>query len=313
MHKLKHSYSFLYLPEDQARTRELRVPRWALLLSGGALSLVAALAIAYLFGLTQGASWMPGGSQLVQENQHLRTEVRLLEGQVNYLRADLQEVFEMQRLVAQAVDLEPMDPETFEAGVGGRAPLRLHNQEIPDLAAGRPGEQAELQQELDKLLRQAKIQRQGFQAILDTLTMRSVARNQIPSIRPCDTGWLSSRFGIRKDPFTGRQAFHRGIDFSVPVGSPVRVAGDGVVVAVQQQRGLGKVIKVEHGGDVVTVYAHLNKALVKKGQKVTRGDLIAESGNSGRSTAPHLHYEIRIGGRAVNPITYILDSYSSRN
>ena len=91
------------------------------------------------------------------------------------------------------------------------------------------------------------------------------------------------------------------------------MAGDGVVVAVQQQRGLGKVIKVEHGGDVLTVYAHLNKALVKKGQKVVRGDLIAESGNSGRSTAPHLHYEIRIGGRAVNPIAYILDSYSSRN
>ena len=313
MLKLKHSYSFLYMPDDHARTRELRVPRWTILISGGALCLVAVLAVAYIFGLTQGASWMPGGSQLVQENRHLRTEVQMLEGQVNYLRADLQEVFEMQRLVAQAVDLEPMDPETFEAGIGGRAPLKLHNQEIPELAAGMPGEQAELQQELDKLLRQAKIQRQGFQAILDTMTMRSVARNQIPSIRPCDTGWLSSRFGIRKDPFTGRQVFHRGIDFSLPVGSAVRVAGDGVVVAVQQQRGLGKVIKIDHGNDVMTVYAHLNKALVKKGQKVRRGDLIAESGNSGRSTAPHLHYEIRIGGRAVNPITYILDSYAARN
>jgi murein DD-endopeptidase MepM/ murein hydrolase activator NlpD len=118
---------------------------------------------------------------------------------------------------------------------------------------------------------------------------------------------------MRTDPFTGKQAFHRGIDFSLPVGSPVRVTGDGVVTSVQRQRGLGNVIKIDHGDGVTTVYAHLHKILAEKGQKVARGEIIAESGNTGRSTAPHLHYEIRINGRAVNPLGHILDSYASRD
>jgi len=149
-------------------------------------------------------------------------------------------------------------------------------------------------------------------AMLDTLTDRETVRGRIPSIRPLDTGWISSRFGFRNDPFTTKQTFHRGLDFSTPVGTPVRVTGDGVVQAVQQQRGFGKVIKVDHGDGIVTVYAHLDEALVKKGAKVARGDVIARSGNSGRSSAPHLHYEIRVSSRPVNPLSYILDSYASR-
>jgi murein DD-endopeptidase MepM/ murein hydrolase activator NlpD len=97
------------------------------------------------------------------------------------------------------------------------------------------------------------------------------------------------------------------------VGTPVRVTGDGVVQAVQQQRGFGKVVKIDHGDGVVTVYAHLDATLVKKGARVSRGDIIAHSGNSGRSSAPHLHYEVRIGGRPVNPLSYILDSYAARD
>ena len=163
------------------------------------------------------------------------------------------------------------------------------------------------------MLRQAKIQRQGYLAMLDTLSTRAQIRQKIPSIRPTDIGWMSSRFGFRIDPFTEKQTFHRGLDFSVPVGTPVRVTGRGVVLAVQQQRGFGRVIKVDHGNDVVTVYAHLDEALVKKGDHVSRGDIIAKSGNSGRSSAPHLHYEIRIGSRPVNPLSYILDSFAARD
>jgi murein DD-endopeptidase MepM/ murein hydrolase activator NlpD len=167
--------------------------------------------------------------------------------------------------------------------------------------------------DLDQMLRQARIQRQGYLAMLDTLSARDAVRRHIPSIRPTDIGWMSSRFGFRTDPFTGNQTFHRGLDFSVPLGTEVRVTGDGTVLAVQQQRGFGRVVKIDHGQGVVTVYAHLDQALVKKGDRVSRGDIIAKSGNSGRSSAPHLHYEIRIGGRPVNPRSYILDSYAARD
>ena len=162
------------------------------------------------------------------------------------------------------------------------------------------------------MLRQAKIQRQGYLAMIDTLSAREVVRAHIPSIRPTDIGWMSSRFGFRTDPFTAKQTFHRGLDFSVPVGTGVRVTGDGIVIAVQQQRGFGRVIKVDHGNGVITVYAHLSEQLVESGEGVKRGQVIAKSGNTGRSSAPHLHYEIRLWDRPVNPLTYILDSYAAR-
>jgi len=148
--------------------------------------------------------------------------------------------------------------------------------------------------------------------VLDTLAARGSVRAHLPSIRPTDTGWLSSRFGFRPDPFTGKEIFHRGLDFAVPRGTEVRCTGDGLVAAVQNQRGFGRVVKIDHGNGVQTVYAHLSEPLVKKGQRVQRGAIIARSGNTGRSTAPHLHYEIRVAGHPVNPLTYILDSYATR-
>jgi murein DD-endopeptidase MepM/ murein hydrolase activator NlpD len=85
-----------------------------------------------------------------------------------------------------------------------------------------------------------------------------------------------------------------------------------VVRTVEKQRGLGRLVKIDHGGNVMTVYAHLHEARVARGDRVARGQVVALSGNSGRSTAPHLHYEVRLGGRTVNPLTYILDTYADR-
>jgi murein DD-endopeptidase MepM/ murein hydrolase activator NlpD len=221
-------------------------------------------------------------------------------------------VREFQNMMAAAIDLPVIDEETFSAGVGGRNHLDYADAEMPafEFEEGIPAE--DLGDDLQLMLRQARIQKQGYMAMLDTLNTRAVVRGKIPSIRPTDTGWLSSRFGFRKDPFTEKQTFHRGLDFSVPLGTPVRVTGDGVILAVQQQRGFGRVIKVDHGGGVVTVYAHLDQQLVKKGDKVSRGDVIGKSGSTGRSSAPHLHYEIRVSNRPVNPLAYILDSYATR-
>jgi murein DD-endopeptidase MepM/ murein hydrolase activator NlpD len=123
---------------------------------------------------------------------------------------------------------------------------------------------------------------------------------------------LSSSYGRRRDPFTGKSRFHHGIDYSVPLGTPVRATAAGVVASMKNEAGLGKVVKIDHGNGVVTVYAHLSAWTVKSGQRVERGDVIARSGNTGRSTAPHLHYEVRVSGRHVNPVPYVLDSYAVR-
>jgi murein DD-endopeptidase MepM/ murein hydrolase activator NlpD len=310
--KLKKSYTFLYMPEDHGTSREFRVSRWSILVPGAVAALLVVVAVFYGLGIHYGNSWLPGGSRLQKENRTLLGTIAGLRGQVHGLREEIDGVLEVQNLMAAAINLPQVDEETFAAGIGGRGSLEYADVEVPGSDRFLEGGFGEMTADLEQMLRQARIQRQGYMAMLDTLSARDAVRRHIPSIRPADTGWMSSRFGFRTDPFTGKQTFHRGLDFSVPMRTDVRVTGDGVVLAVQQQRGFGRVVKVDHGEGVVTVYAHLDEALVQKGDKVARGDIIAKSGNSGRSSAPHLHYEIRIGGRPVNPRSYILDSYASR-
>lgn len=313
--KLKRAYTFLYMPEDHGPSRQVRIPRWGILTSVAVVVFLSVFSILYAVGVRSGNGWLPGGSRFQKENLVLSEHIVGLEGQIDGLREEIDEVYQVQGMLATAVNLEPVDQDVFAAGVGGRGDLDMAGAEVPGLDTYLPADNefANLDDELGQMLRQARIQRQGYQAIIDTLAGRDLVRSKIPSIRPTDTGWVSSRFGLREDPFTGKQRFHRGLDFSVPTGTDVRVTAAGVVSVVQQQRGLGKVIKVDHGNGVVTVYAHLDKVLIKKGTKVERGQVIAKSGNTGRSTAPHLHYEIRVQGRSVNPISYILDSYASRN
>jgi murein DD-endopeptidase MepM/ murein hydrolase activator NlpD len=297
---LRRRYKLLYLPDSDGPSREFAVPRWTILTAGALLVGLLLLAGLYVVDLSAGVAWRPGGSPLVAENNRLQREAARFEARVAAVQADLDILFSYQRLVAGAVDLEPLHAEVRAAGVGGREPLPAVA-DSPVLAAVA---------DLESLLRQARIQRRGMVAILDTLSSRQELRDRIPSIRPCDIGWISSRFGMRRDPFTGKQAFHRGLDFSLPVGTPVRATADGVVTAVEKQRGLGRLVKIDHGGGVETLYGHLQEAKVKHGEHVVRGQVIALSGSSGRSTAPHLHYEVRLGGRAVNPLSYILDSYA---
>jgi hypothetical protein len=311
--KLKKTYTFLYMPDDHGPSREFRVTWVNLLLPFGAFLLLGVMASFYGIGIGTGNSWLPGGSRLQAENRALKGTIGELENQVVVLREEIDSVLEVQDMMAAAINLPALDRETFTAGVGGREHLGFRPGEVPGLELEPGSRVVSVGEDLEQMLRQAKIQRQGYLAMLDTLETRSEVRRKIPSIRPTDIGWLSSRFGFRTDPFTDKQTFHRGLDFSVPIGTPVRVTGDGVVAAVQQQRGFGRVIKVDHGHGLSTVYAHLDEQLVKKGDVVSRGDIIGKSGNSGRSSAPHLHYEIRIGTRPVNPLSYILDSYAARD
>jgi len=125
-----------------------------------------------------------------------------------------------------------------------------------------------------------------------------------PSIWPV-RGRLTSRFGYRRDPFNGRNTLHKGLDLAVPIGTPVRAAAHGVVVEAGWRSGYGLTVRIDHGYGYQTLYGHNSRLLVKTGQRVTKGQIIARSGSSGRSTAPHLHYEIRVNGKAINPANYL--------
>ncbi|MGE5568989.1 MAG: peptidoglycan DD-metalloendopeptidase family protein [Rhodospirillales bacterium] len=128
--------------------------------------------------------------------------------------------------------------------------------------------------------------------------------NTHPSIWPVE-GTLRGHFGSRTDPFSGEGAFHRGVDISAPAGTPVRAAADGFVAQAQFMSGYGRVVIIDHGNGLQTYYAHLSRFAVVPGQEIRQGEVIGAVGSSGRATAPHLHYEVRLQGRAENPIRYM--------
>ncbi|HWB84251.1 MAG TPA: M23 family metallopeptidase [Bryobacteraceae bacterium] len=126
-----------------------------------------------------------------------------------------------------------------------------------------------------------------------------------PSIWPVD-GRLLGPFGERTDPFSGEGEFHKGVDISAPSGTPVRVTADGIVTEAGMMSGYGRLVMVNHGGGIQTYYAHLSRYYVHEGEEVRRGDIIGLVGTSGRSTGPHLHYEVRLGGAPVNPYRFLV-------
>jgi murein DD-endopeptidase MepM/ murein hydrolase activator NlpD len=128
-----------------------------------------------------------------------------------------------------------------------------------------------------------------------------------PSLWPVQ-GQLMSSFGGRTDPFSGEGAIHTGVDLQAPMGTPVRVTADGIVVFSEWSGGYGHLVRVDHGNGLQTYYGHLSRSEVVVGQEVRRGDIIALSGASGRVTSPHLHYEVRMGGTPVNPYPFLANS-----
>ncbi len=127
----------------------------------------------------------------------------------------------------------------------------------------------------------------------------------IPQFQPASLKYISSGFGYRRDPFTGRGAMHKGLDFRGPTGAPIYAAAEGRVSFVGRRSGYGKVVEINHGNGLTTRYAHMSKFSAKVGQQVGAGDIIGAIGSTGRSTGPHLHFEVRINGRAVNPRPFL--------
>ena len=137
---------------------------------------------------------------------------------------------------------------------------------------------------------------------------QTVLLSSTPSVWPV-RGYLSATFGNRIDPFTAQKDFHPGIDISTPIGTKVQAPADGIVISTGQQGGYGNALVIDHGYGVVTRYGHLDSFAVKPGQRVKRGEVIAFVGSTGRSTGPHLHYEVWVRDQAQNPIHFILDEY----
>jgi len=172
---------------------------------------------------------------------------------------------------------------------------------IDGLAAHTP----DLANMLDDLARQIQDRERQLGVLENLIATRNLNRKIVPNGRPVLQGWISSYFGNRADPFDGRTAFHKGVDFAAPEGSQVVAVATGVVTWSRERFGYGRVVEVNHGNGLVTRYAHNKKLLVAVGDTVQKGQPIALIGSTGRSTGPHLHFEVLKAGRAVDPMSFV--------
>ena len=246
--------------------------------------------------------------QLKKENSELQTHYEILNKEVNIAYKMLENLEERDDNIYRVIfEAEPIPSSIRKVGIGGinrYKNLLDGNLEREDLLLDN-------YVKIDELKRKLYIQTKSYDDLYNMATSKEDLVAAIPAIQPVsnkDLKRLASGFGRRIDPFLKVKRMHYGLDFSIKIGTPIYATADGKAVVVKTSfGGFGKHIYLDHGNGYRTVYAHLDKFNVKRGQKVKRGELIAYSGNSGRSTAPHLHYEVHKGGKKVNPINFFFN------
>lgn len=223
---------------------------------------------------------------------------------INELKGSLLALYEFEKKIRVIASLGPAAKGDNLFGVGGAIPEDIDT----NLVIHEQGEA--LVREMAEQIRETSLAAEEelgrFTSLYDILDEKRSILESTPAIRPA-VGWLSSRFGLRTSPFTGKKRFHKGYDIANHVGTPIYAPADGVVTYAGSFGSMGVMVSLDHGHGMVTRYGHLSKTLKKKGEQVKRGDKIALMGNTGRSTGPHLHYEVRLNGMPVDPAKYILD------
>ncbi len=200
------------------------------------------------------------------------------------------------------------------ASVKGKSPSKNSSQKTDSLLSAnrggplvnaRPMTEPDLQAAILALTQAVDARDESLSSIEAKILQQSVLKDMLPNSNPINAAFNSSSYGWRIDPFNGNKAFHEGLDFTANTGTPIRAAADGIVSSTEQGGAYGKLVKIEHGAGLETRYAHTSKILVKVGERVTKGQIVAEVGSTGRSTGPHLHYEIRLNGASLDPRKYL--------
>ena len=173
------------------------------------------------------------------------------------------------------------------------------------LVNSRPMTELGLQAAIVELTKAVDARDDSLSSLEAKILQQSVLKDMLPNSSPIEAGYNSSSYGWRIDPFNGSKAFHEGLDFPANTGTPIHAAADGIVSMSEHSAAYGNIVKVEHGSGLETRYAHASKLLVKVGERVSKGQAVALVGSTGRSTGPHLHYEIRFHGNSLDPRQYL--------
>lgn len=288
-------YTLIVVPHAKARFRKLQVSVRLMKWAAGLLGTFSLVGLGILVHYTRIAFEVHELRQMKAENQVLLAKTKEYEDNAGKLQSKVQVLQNMVTKLGIMAGIEQSLPDSKVGGVGG----------VPGADAVAPALEQRPLDVMDQRLSSLTDKSTKLEAFFRD---QKVLLASTPSIWPV-RGYLSATFGNRMDPFTGQRDFHPGLDISTPMGTPIHAPAEGVVISCGEKGGYGNTIVIDHGNGIVTRYGHLASYSVKPGQRIRRGDAIGAVGSTGRSTGPHLHYEVWIREQAQNPTHYILDEY----
>jgi murein DD-endopeptidase MepM/ murein hydrolase activator NlpD len=288
------NYTILLIPEGSHKVRRYMIGRkwlYSVVTAIGLVLLLGGLLFLDYFRTNVDRSEL---KRLRVQNQLQQNELREFANRLEDVRKEMvilaQNDAKMRALAQISHPTRP--PENIQVGIGGPA------ENAPE------SDMNNLQQQIDQIRASIDLRRESQEEVRGFLTEQSSLLSSKPSGWPA-RGWLTSNFGIRNSPFSGARTMHEGIDIAARVGTPVYATAAGIVSRAHVENGYGKLVVIDHGYGYKTFYGHNSKLMVKVGQRIKRGDLIASSGNTGTSTGPHVHYEVRLNGVPLNPRKFI--------
>ncbi len=301
--KKKEYFTFMFLPGPNAKVRTFSISKSVIksaLLSVAAVILLS-LYLIYEYNDVKDKVW---------ELQSMREELMQQKAQVQNFALNIldykRQMFLLRDLdtkLRRAVSLGPRDKAQQVLGIGGPDELGLQN--LTSMGEKKQDEALkEMHQELTQLKGAASKQEASLQMLIEYFEDKRSLYASTPSVWPV-RGWVTSPFGNRTSPFSGILKFHEGMDIAAQTGTPVVAPADGVVIKAGFSTGYGNMVEISHGYGLKTIFGHNSRLNVKAGQRVKRGDVISYVGDTGSSTGPHLHYEVRSNGLPVNPVKYM--------
>jgi murein DD-endopeptidase MepM/ murein hydrolase activator NlpD len=308
---MAHKLSFIVLGSSGSKIKQIHLSARQITSMVVALIVCIGLAIYggvdYLMLRSQIAGKKQLETQLAQkttEADFQRKEIQKFAEEINGLKDCIVATGKFEDHIRVLANLDQPNTKDGVFGVGGSTPEDLK----PNVELDKDQHQLikQMHQQVHQLGDASQQQQKALAHLLDRLKTQKNILAHTPAIRPAK-GWITSTFAYRESPFTGRREFHKGLDIANHPGTPIMAPADGVVSFFGPDGGYGNLMVIDHGFGITTRFGHLEKGLKKKGDHVHRGDIIALMGDTGHSTGPHVHYEVRINGVPVNPEKYILN------
>jgi murein DD-endopeptidase MepM/ murein hydrolase activator NlpD len=298
----KGRWTIVLVPQGAGPSKVVELSRGVVKLAAAVAVVLAVAAVLLGSATVSRRIELSRTTRLEDENTRLAQELGELHSRLTTLSDTIARISQRDAKVRLLANLDPISPQVQAAGIGGpAAPPSPGSLGTPLLRKA-----ADVRVDANALIRRANLLAASFSAAADSLAAHSDRLAATPSIMPTQ-GWLSSAFAaMREHPILHIARPHEGIDVSAPMGTPIEAPAAGIVRSTGWEAGYGNTIEIDHGFGIVTRFAHTSRILVRQGQHVQRGERIALVGNSGLATGPHLHYEVHVNGRPVDPLHYVM-------